>query len=89
MRVRPFAAALLAIMLATAPGLAFARAGAGSSMGSRGSFTYSAPPATRTAPSAAEPMQRSLTAPPAYSPGLARQFSQLPRLAGGRLSYRG
>ncbi len=36
-------------------------------MGSRGSMTFSAPPSTRTAPYAAEPMQRSLT-PSAPSP---------------------
>ena len=42
------------------PGLADARAGGGSSLGSRGSQTWSAPPSTSTAPYAA-PMQRSLT----------------------------
>src|SRR4051794_23474012 len=50
-----------ALALALAPGLAEARAGGGSSSGSRGSMTYSAPPTTRTAPNAAEPMQRSMT----------------------------
>jgi predicted lipid-binding transport protein (Tim44 family) len=66
---------LLACAIALAPSLAFARAGGGSSMGSRGGFTYSAPPATRTAPSGAAPMERSLTpqAPtygaPSYGPG--------------------
>jgi predicted lipid-binding transport protein (Tim44 family) len=49
----------LALLLS--PGLADARAGGGSSFGSRGSMTYSAPPATRTAPYSAAPMQRSMT----------------------------
>lgn len=54
-------AAVAALTLALAPGLAHARAGGGSSMGSRGSQTYSAPPSTSTAPSTAAPMQRSMT----------------------------
>jgi predicted lipid-binding transport protein (Tim44 family) len=71
MRVRSFAAVLLAAMLMLAPGLAFARAGSGGSMGSRGSFTYSPPPSTPTAPGFAAPMQRSMTAPtPSYNPGV-------------------
>ena len=53
--------ALAALSLSLAPGLADARAGGGSSMGSRGSMTWSAPPATRTAPYSAQPMQRSMT----------------------------
>jgi predicted lipid-binding transport protein (Tim44 family) len=61
-------AGLAALALALAPGLAEARAGGGGSMGSRGSMTYSAPPTTRTAPSSAQPMQRSMTQPatPSY-----------------------
>ena len=39
--------------------LAHARAGGGFSTGSRGVKTYTPPPTTRTAPSAAQPMQRS------------------------------
>ena len=58
-----FAAIVLAALIAFAPALAFARAGGGSSFGSRGSRTYSAPPSTSTAPSYAAPMQRSMTAP--------------------------
>ena len=42
---------------------AHARAGGGSSGGSRGTRTFSAPPATQTAPNAAAPMQRTLTQP--------------------------
>jgi len=54
------AALVLAASVALAPGLADARAGSGSSLGSRGSQTWSAPPATGTAPYSA-PFQRSLT----------------------------
>jgi predicted lipid-binding transport protein (Tim44 family) len=60
-------AAITALALVLAPGLADARLGSGGSMGSRGSMTWSAPPSTRTAPSAA-PMQRSMT-PSNPSPG--------------------
>lgn len=56
-------AATAAAGIALAPAVAFARAGSGSSVGSRGSFTYSAPPVTRTAPSPAAPFQRSVTPP--------------------------
>jgi predicted lipid-binding transport protein (Tim44 family) len=54
-------ALLLGLMLALTPGLADARAGGGSSMGSRGSMTYSAPPSTSTAPGGGSYMQRSIT----------------------------
>ena len=72
-RFGPFLAVLLAILLAVAPGVAFARAAGGFSFGSRGSRTYMAPPATGTAPSFTAPMQRSLTpqAPYAPQPGFA------------------
>src|ERR1700730_5223578 len=42
---------------------AYARAGSGSSAGSRGGRTFSAPPATQTAPRRAAPMERSLAQP--------------------------
>jgi predicted lipid-binding transport protein (Tim44 family) len=61
-------AAGAALALALAPGVADARAGGGSSFGSRGSMTWSAPPSTGTAPYSAAPMQRSLT-PNTPSPG--------------------
>ncbi len=61
-RLAPLFAAFLVLAIAAAPGFALARAGNSSSMGSRGSRTYSAPPPTNTAPYAA-PVQRSLTAP--------------------------
>lgn len=67
-RTSALLAAATALALVLAPGLADARAGGGSSMGSRGSMTWSAPPSTRTAPYAAQPMQRSLT-PNTPSPG--------------------
>jgi predicted lipid-binding transport protein (Tim44 family) len=54
-------AGFAALALLLSPGLADARAGGGSSMGSRGSMTYSAPPSTSTAPYSAAPMQRSMT----------------------------
>ena len=60
-RLRLPAAALFAMFVALAPGLALARVGGGSSMGSRGGMTYSAPPSTGTAPYSAAPMQRSFT----------------------------
>jgi len=62
-------AAVVALSLALAPGVADARAGLGGSFGSRGGFTYSAPPVTRTAPYSAQPMQRSLAPSPGYNYG--------------------
>jgi predicted lipid-binding transport protein (Tim44 family) len=59
-------AGFIALAVALSPGLADARAGSGSSFGSRGSMTYSAPPTTNTAPYSASPMQRSMT--PRYQP---------------------
>lgn len=52
-----------AALALSAAGDAFARAGSGSSFGSRGARTFSAPPATSLVPRGAAPMQRSLTAP--------------------------
>jgi predicted lipid-binding transport protein (Tim44 family) len=74
-------AAFAALSWAVTPDLAFARAGstgssAGSSMGSRGSRTYSAPAPTNTAPSSAMPMQNSLT-PAAGAPGYGAPRSGL------------
>ncbi len=56
-------AAFAAAALALAPALADARPGGGSSSGSRGSRTYSAPPSTSTAPNQAQPMNRTATEP--------------------------
>jgi predicted lipid-binding transport protein (Tim44 family) len=55
-----FAVVLALGMLAST---ADARVGGGFSMGSRGARTFSAPPVTRTAPSTAAPIQRSITQP--------------------------
>ncbi|HVG52183.1 MAG TPA: TIM44-like domain-containing protein [Xanthobacteraceae bacterium] len=56
-------AALLAVVLVAAQ--ADAKVGGG---GSRGSRTFSAPPATKTAPNATQPMQRTTTQPAATQP---------------------
>ncbi|WP_431281357.1 Tim44 domain-containing protein [Humitalea sp. 24SJ18S-53] len=56
-------AACAAFALVLAPAIADARPGGGSSGGSRGSRTYSAPPTTSTAPSQARPMDRTMTQP--------------------------
>ena len=58
---RLLTAAVLSAVIGLAPGWSWARLGGGSSMGSRGSQTYSAPRPTYTAPYSAAPMQRSLT----------------------------
>ncbi len=66
-----------------------ARGGGGRSMGSRGTRTYSAPPTTPTAPTAASPFQRSMTQPGtaagAASAGAAAKggFFNRPGLLGG------
>lgn len=77
--------AKIALVLAGALALgiagAEARGGKSGSVGSRGSKTYAAPPATNTAPSTAQPMQRSTTQPGAATaaqagrPGMAPQAS--------------
>lgn len=74
MRPSVLLSAALVAALAFAPSLADARAGGGGSFGSRGGRTFSAPPATSTAPFAASPMERSLTPrpqAPGYAPGYA------------------
>lgn len=72
-RTTRLTAAAFALALAAAPGLAptdaWARAGDGMSMGSRGARTYSAPPSTSTAPYSAAPMQRSITPRSEPAPG--------------------
>ncbi len=57
-------AAFAVVALALAPAIAEARAGGRGSSGSRGSQTFSAPPATRTAPSGAQQFQRTETPAP-------------------------
>ena len=87
-----FLAATAALALALTPGIAEARAGSGSSSGSRGSKTTTAPPTTRTAPETAQPMQRTQTptaaAPMAGAAGAAmpsRGGSFMAGMAGGLL----
>jgi predicted lipid-binding transport protein (Tim44 family) len=80
-------AGLIALALVLAPALADARAGAGGSMGSRGSYTYSRPPVTNTAPGGATPMQRSLT-PQSPSPGAMPGYAPAPQAGfGGRSPF--
>jgi predicted lipid-binding transport protein (Tim44 family) len=67
--VQAIAVALaLALPLVAAISPADARVGGGLSSGSRGARTFSAPPSTSTAPSAAQPFNRTFTQP--ASPGL-------------------
>lgn len=73
-------AAVAVAALAFAPSFADARAGGGTSSGSRGSRTYSAPPSTNTAPSAA-PMERT-TAPRANPSAPMGQPMQQPARSG-------
>src|SRR5690349_8077660 len=70
-RTSTIVALIAAAGLALAPALANARAGDGLSMGSRGGFTWTAPPRTNTAPFSAQPFQRSLT--PRNQPNLGAQ----------------
>lgn len=67
--LRSFAVVMaLALPVAIAAAtVADARAGRGGSSGSRGSNTFSAPPSTKTAPMAAQPMQRTQAQPSAPS----------------------
>ncbi len=58
----------LAVPLMLAISAADARVGGGSSSGSRGGRTFSAPPSTSTAPTAAQPFNRTMTQP--GSPGM-------------------
>ena len=79
-------AAIAALALVLAPTLADAAAGRGSSQGSRGSRTDTAPPATNTAPGTAAPMQRSTAQPgsPA-TPGMAGAAQPSRGMFGGGL----
>ncbi len=80
-------AAIAVAALALAPSLADARAGSGSSFGSRGGRTFSAPPATNTAPYTAAPMERSMTPRPApYAPNYGTPSPASPAF-GGRSAF--
>ncbi|RZK94112.1 MAG: Tim44 domain-containing protein, partial [Methylobacterium sp.] len=74
-------AAVAVAALTLAPSFAEARAGGGSSFGSRGGRTYSAPPSTSTAPSAA-PMDRTMTPRTSPSYGGAGYAQQAPSRGG-------
>lgn len=63
------AIALVAGALILVPAVAEARPGGGKGFGSRGTRTYSAPPSTNTAPTGAQPFQRSTA--PTPSPSMA------------------
>lgn len=75
-------AAFAAVFVLIAADYADARAGRGFSGGSRGARTYSAPPATTTAPNAAQPVQRSVTQPSAAT-AAAGSAAAKPGLFGG------
>ena len=79
--------ALFCAFLIAAPGLALARAGSSSSMGSRGSQTYSAPAPTSSAPYGAAPMQQSATPYGSTQPGYGQsQRSPMGGFLGGMLT---
>lgn len=82
----------LAVVMAVAMPLAIAVSSAvdarpgGGGFGSRGARTWTAPPTTRTAPNAAQPMQRSITQPGTKAPAAAPATGGLlnrPGLLGG------
>jgi predicted lipid-binding transport protein (Tim44 family) len=88
--------AFAALAMVLVPVLADAKPGGGSSSGSRGSRTYSAPPPTQTAPNTARPMERTATQPsgprqagaparPGMPPQAQPQRSFMGALAGGLL----
>lgn len=68
----------LTLGAALAAPLAHAKAGGGSSFGSRGGRTFSAPSATPTAPGAAQPMQRTQTAPSYAGPNAGSPAAAAP-----------
>jgi predicted lipid-binding transport protein (Tim44 family) len=81
------ALALASVLALSASDYADARIGGGSSFGSRGSRTFSAPPSTRTAPGSIAPMERSVTQPgfgTRPTPGMGGSFNR-PGLFGGGL----
>ena len=74
-RIARFLVVTAVAALVLSPVLAEARPGGGASSGSRGSRTYSAPPATNTAPTPTRPMDRTMTEP-------SRPTAQAPAMAG-------
>lgn len=85
--------ALLAALLAFAPSLVKAKMGGsfGGGVGSRGSRTFSPPPATNTAPRTAAPIERSVTPPPSAQPqpGLGAQRPGFAQSGGFGRSFMG
>lgn len=71
----------LAALIAFAPALAEAKMGGGASSGSRGSRSFTAPPATTTAPRPAAPMERSVAPQPAPQPQAQPAAPQRPAAA--------
>jgi predicted lipid-binding transport protein (Tim44 family) len=91
MRRRPLSTLLAAVAVATlalAPALSEARPGGGSSSGSRGSRTYSAPPPTQTAPGTVRQFDRTETAParPGQPGAIGSPATPRPAAAGGFFS---
>ncbi len=78
---RPFVALIALASVLVFVTAADARVGGGSGMGSRGSRTFSAPPATTTAPNSARPMERTVTQP--TRPGVNQPAAPSPGLFGG------
>lgn len=78
-------AAIATAFVLAAADYADARAGRGSSAGSRGSRTYSTPAPTQTAPSTAAPVQRSVTQPGQTGTAGAAQTAARPGLFGGMM----
>ena len=76
--------AVLALAALLAADLAAARVGGGGSFGSRGTRTYSAPPATNTAPKTAAPIEKSMTSPSAPAVGSATTGGFASRFGGLR-----
>src|SRR5262245_6682694 len=84
--------AVLALLALVGADFAAARVGSGSSFGSRGTRTYSAPPTTNTAPKTAAPIDKSMTNSTATAPtaapstgGFASRFGGLRGLLFGGL----
>jgi predicted lipid-binding transport protein (Tim44 family) len=80
-RILGLAAIALAVTLSTVDLAEARRAGSFSSFGSRGARTFSAPPVTRTAPTTAAPVQRTMT-PNTAQPGQAAPGVQQPASRG-------
>src|SRR5690242_18867116 len=92
LRLRGFIKAVAIVLTLALPATlaissADARVGGGSSSGSRGSRTFSAPPSTTTAPNAAQPFNRTFTQP--GSPGTNSSSGGLFNRAGGGFFNRG